>query len=44
MYIAMADLLPDLHRHVALSATLRQLLLMLAGIGTIAIFHLLGLG
>jgi len=44
IYIAMADLVPDLHRHVALSATGRQLLLMSAGIGSIAIFHLIGLG
>jgi zinc and cadmium transporter len=44
MYIAMADLLPSLHRYAPLAATRRQLLLMLAGIGTIAIFNLLGLG
>ena len=44
MYIAMADLLPSLHRYVPLTATRRQFLLMLAGIGTIAIFHLNGLG
>jgi zinc and cadmium transporter len=44
MYIAMADLLPSLHRYVPLAATRRQLLLMLAGIGTIAVFHLFGLG
>lgn len=44
IYIAMSDLVPNLHRHVTLVATLRQLLLMLGGIGTIAIFHLFGLG
>lgn len=44
MYIAMADLLPSLHRYVPLAATRRQLMLMLAGIGTIAFFHLFGLG
>jgi zinc and cadmium transporter len=44
MYIAMADLLPNQHRYAPLAATRRQLLLMLAGIGTIAIFNLLGLG
>ncbi|QJD30534.1 ZIP family metal transporter [Methylococcus geothermalis] len=44
MYIAMADLLPSLHRYVPLAVTRRQLLLMLAGIGTIAFFHLFGLG
>lgn len=43
MYIAMADLLPNLHRYAPLAATRRQLLLMSAGIGTIAIFHLLDL-
>lgn len=44
MYIAMADLLPNLHRYVPLAATRRQFLLMLAGIGSIAIFHLHGQG
>lgn len=44
IYIAMSDLLPNLHRHVALSATLRQILLMSFGIGTIAIFYWFGLG
>lgn len=44
IYIAMADLVPDLHRHVALSATGWQFLLMSAGIGSIGILHLLGLG
>ncbi len=44
IYIAMSDLVPNLHRHVALAATLRQLLLMVAGIGTIAMFHRFGLG
>ncbi len=39
LYIATADLIPGLHRQVALAASLRQLLLLLAGIGTIAIFH-----
>lgn len=42
IYIATVDLIPDLHRRVSLSASLQQLLLLLAGIGTIAIFHLGG--
>jgi zinc and cadmium transporter len=39
IYIAAADLIPGLHRQVTLSAALRQLALLLAGIGTIALFH-----
>jgi zinc and cadmium transporter len=39
IYIATADLIPGLHRQVTLTASLRQLVLLLAGIGTIAIFH-----
>jgi zinc and cadmium transporter len=39
IYIAAADLIPGLHRQVATAASLRQLVLLLAGIGTIAIFH-----
>ena len=42
IYIATADLIPGLHRQVTLTASLRQLVLLLAGIGTIAIFHLGG--
>jgi zinc and cadmium transporter len=37
---AIADLVPNLHRHTGLGSSLRQLALMLAGIGTIALFHL----
>jgi zinc and cadmium transporter len=40
IYIATADLIPGLHRQVTLAASLRQLGLLLAGIGTIAAFHL----
>jgi zinc and cadmium transporter len=40
IYIAIADLVPNLHRHTGLGSSLRQLALMLAGIGTIALFHL----
>lgn len=39
IYIAAADLIPGLHRQVAAAASLRQFALLLAGIGTIAIFH-----
>ena len=39
LYIAAADLIPGLHRHVSPGATVRQFLLLLAGIGTIASFH-----
>jgi len=40
IYIATADLIPGLHRQVTLAASLRQFALLLAGIGTIALFHL----
>ncbi len=40
IYIALADLMPRLHQQVALVDSLRQLGLLLAGIGTIAFFHL----
>lgn len=39
IYIAVADLIPGLHRQSALSAGLRQFTLMLAGIATIAVLH-----
>jgi zinc and cadmium transporter len=39
IYIATADLIPGLHRQVTPAASLRQLALLLAGIGTIAAFH-----
>ena len=39
IYIAVADLVPSLHRQVGLKSTLGQLVLILAGIGTIAAFH-----
>ena len=38
IYIAAADLIPGLHRHPGRAASIRQLLLLLAGIGTIALF------
>lgn len=40
IYIAAADLIPGLHRQVAPAASIRQLVLLLAGIGTIALLHL----
>ena len=40
IYIATADLIPGLHKRVTLGTSLRQLALMLAGIGTIAFFHI----
>lgn len=39
IYIATADLIPALHRQTTPVASLRQLVLLLAGIGTIAFFH-----
>jgi zinc and cadmium transporter len=39
IYIATADLLPGLQRQGTLAASLRQLGLLLAGIGTVAVFH-----
>lgn len=39
IYIAAADLIPGLHRQATAAASLRQFVLLLAGIGTIAIFH-----
>lgn len=42
IYIATADLIPTLHRRTTFTAAWQQLALMLAGIGTIALFHLGG--
>jgi len=39
IYIATADLIPGLHRQVTPVASLRQFVLLLAGIGTIAFFR-----
>lgn len=39
IYIATADLIPDLHRRMSSAAAWRQLALLLAGIGTTALFH-----
>ena len=41
IYIAVADLVPSLHRQTGIKAALMQFVLMLAGIGTIAIFQLM---
>jgi zinc and cadmium transporter len=40
IYIAMADLIPNLHRQSTPRALLRQLAMLIAGIGTVAYFHL----
>lgn len=39
IYIATADLIPSLHRQASTAASVRQLVLLLAGIGTIAFFR-----
>lgn len=41
IYIATADLIPGLHKHVSAAASVRQFVLLLAGIYTIALFHVL---
>jgi len=40
IYIAVADLVPSLHRQIGLKPALTQLFLVLSGIGTIAVFRL----
>jgi zinc and cadmium transporter len=40
IYVATVDLIPGLHRRVQLTEAARQFLLILAGIGTILLFHL----
>lgn len=42
IYIATVDLIPALHRQAAPEASLHQLMLLMAGIFTIALFHLGG--
>lgn len=39
IYIAVADLIPGLHRELTPAASLGQVALLLAGVGTIALFH-----
>lgn len=39
LYIAIADLIPELHRESAMLGSLGQLPLLLAGIATIALLH-----
>jgi zinc and cadmium transporter len=41
IYIAVADLVPGLHRQTGLKSALNQLVLLLAGVATIAFFHFL---
>lgn len=40
IYVAVADLIPGLHRQTSPTASLRQVALLLLGIGTIALLHL----
>ena len=40
IYIAVADLVPSLHRHTTLKSSVTQVVLILAGIATIALFRL----
>jgi zinc and cadmium transporter len=40
IYIAIADLAPDLHRQTGIRSPIKQLVLVLAGIATISLFHL----
>jgi zinc and cadmium transporter len=40
IYIAMADLIPELHKRFGIKTTVRQFLLFISGIGTIIIFRL----
>jgi zinc and cadmium transporter len=42
VYIAIADLIPNLHRQTSFGASIRQFTLLLAGIGTIALFRFTG--
>lgn len=39
IYIAIADLIPGLHQQTDVKQAISQVLLILAGIGTIALFH-----
>lgn len=39
IYIATADLIPGLHRETTVAASMKQLLLLLAGISTVALFY-----
>jgi len=40
IYIAVADLIPDLHKQTHIKATLQQMLLILAGVGVIYLSHM----
>jgi len=39
IYIAVADLIPSLHKQIRPLVSVRQIALVLVGIGTIAVFH-----
>jgi len=40
LYISMADLIPGLQGRMGLATSVRQFILLLAGIGVILLFHL----
>ena len=40
IYVAVADLIPDLHKRPHIQATLQQMLLILAGVGVIYLSHM----
>jgi len=40
IYIAVADLIPDLHKRTHIQATIQQMLLILAGVGVIHLSHM----
>ncbi len=40
IYIATADLIPKLNQKIGIQASIRQFILILAGVGTIVLFHL----
>lgn len=40
IYIATADLIPKLNQKIGIQVSIRQFILILAGVGTIALFHL----
>jgi zinc and cadmium transporter len=41
IYVAVADLIPGLHRQASLSASLRQVVLIALGVGAVLAGHLL---
>ena len=41
IYIAVADLIPDLHEQTHIQATIEQMVLILAGVGVIYLTHMM---